>query len=67
MKKQTRDYEVVKHFIDGTKASLNEGFLKDNGTYGELKQLADKDPEKYEKLMVEVLEQYVKEQDKNFD
>lgn len=67
MKKETRDYEAVKHFINGTKVALNEGFLKDDGTYGELKNLADKDPEKYEKLMVEVLKTYLDEQDKDFD
>mgnify|MGYP007039204907 FL=1 len=67
IKKETRDYEVVKQFVNGTKVALNEGFLKDNGTYGELKKLADKDPDKYEKLMVEVLQKYIEEQDKDFD
>ena len=61
MKRSTRDYETVKSFVEGTKIVLEENYKKDNKTFADLKKLADEHPEKYEKLMAEMLQMEIDE------
>jgi len=61
MKRSTRDYETVKSFVEGTKILLEENYKKDNKTFADLKKLADEHPEKYEKLMAEMLQMEIDE------
>ena len=61
MKRSTRDYETVKSFLEGTKIVLEENYKKDNKTFADLKKLADEHPEKYEKLMAEMLQMEIDE------
>ena len=56
MKKSTRSYEYVKAFVTGTRQVLEEIYKQDNQTFADLKKFADENPEKYEKLMTELLQ-----------
>ena len=56
MKKSTRSYEYVKAFVTGTRQVLEENYKQDSQTFADLKKLADENPEKYEKLMTEMLQ-----------
>ncbi len=56
MKKSTRSYEYVKAFVNGTRQVLEENYKNDNKTFADLKKLADEHPEKYEKLMADMLQ-----------
>ena len=62
MKRSTRDYDTVKTFIDGTRIVLEENYKRDNKTFADLKKMADEYPEKYEKLMANMLQQEIDEQ-----
>ena len=59
MKKSTRSYEYVKAFVTGTRQVLEENYKNDNKTFADLKKLADENPEKYEKLMTDMLQQEI--------
>ena len=61
MKKSTRSYEYVKAFVTGTRQVLEENYKRDNQTFADLKKLADENPEKYEKLMTEMLQAEIDE------
>lgn len=61
MKRSTRDYDIVKTFIDGTRIALDKNYVQDNKMFSELKDLADKHPEKYEELMLEMLQKEIDE------
>ncbi len=61
MKSSTRDYNPVKSFIEGTRVVLEENYKHDNKTFADLKKLADEHPEKYEKLMANLLQQEIDE------
>lgn len=56
MKKSTRSYEYVKAFVTGTRQVLEAIYKQDNQTFADLKKFADENPEKYEKLMTELLQ-----------
>ena len=62
MKYSTRGFNPVKSFIEGTKKVLEDNYNQDNKTFADLKKLADEHPEKYEKLMAEMLQVVVDEQ-----
>ena len=61
MKKTTRDYDIVEKFIKGTKATLDENYLKDRETFGELKLIADTNPDLYNQIMVDMLNEQAEE------
>ena len=61
MKKTTRDYDIVDKFIKGTKAALDENYLKDRETFGELKLIADTNPDLYNQIMVDMLNEQAEE------
>lgn len=62
MKYSTREYNPVKAFLEGTRKVLEENYQKDSQTFADLKKLADEHPEQYEKLMAEMLQLEVDEQ-----
>lgn len=61
MKSSTRDYDVVKTFLDGTRLVIDENYLHDNEIFGDLKDYAEKHPDKYEALMLDLLQKEIDE------
>lgn len=61
MKKTTRDYDIVDKFIKGTKAALDENYLKDREGFGELKLISDTNPDLYNQIMVDMLNEHAEE------
>ena len=59
--RSTHEDSSIKQFLKGTRTILDENYLKDKETFGELKKLADNDPEAYNEMMINVLKQVLEE------
>ncbi len=61
MSKQSHGDESIKQFLKGTRAALDEHYTKDNNTFGDLKKLADNQPDAYNEMMINLLKQMIEE------
>lgn len=53
--------ESVKQFLKGTRAVLDANYTKDKETFGELKEMADNQPDTYNEIMLLLLQQMLEE------
>lgn len=67
MKYSTRDRDVVKAFMEGTKQALNEIDAKDKKSLEELRTMSKENPEQFLTVMMSTLEQMMNENVKNND
>lgn len=67
MKYSTRDRDVVKAFLEGTKQALNEIDAKDKKSLEELRTMSKENPEQFLTVMMSTLEQMMDENIKNND
>lgn len=65
MKYSTRDRDVVKAFMEGTKQALNEIDAKDKKSLEELRTMSKENPEQFLTVMMSTLEQMMNENVKN--
>lgn len=65
MKYSTRDRDVVKAFMEGTKQALNEIDAKDKKSLEELRTMSKENPEQFLTVMMSTLEQMMDENVKN--
>lgn len=61
VKKSSYGDESIKQFLKATRATLDEYYTKDKNTFGDIKNLADCHPEKYNEIIIGLLGQMVKE------
>ena len=61
MKYSTRDRDIVKAFLEGTKQALDEVKVDDKKSLEELKKISKNDPEEFLAIMTSVLQQIVDE------
>ena len=67
MKYSTRDRDVVKAFLEGTKQALNEVDTEDKKSLNELKMISKNNPEEFLSIMTSVLQQIVDENSNQVD
>jgi len=61
MKYSTREYDVVKTFVEGTKQALKDIKSDDKKSLNDLKLLSKNNPEEYTNLMLNTLKKYIEE------
>lgn len=64
MKYSTRDRDVVKAFMEGTKQALSKIDVKDKKSLEEMKKLSQENPEQFLTIMMSTLEQMIDENSK---